>query len=367
MPQTRFETSRPQPRLLVLAAAIAFVLTVPGVASASRSQWSMVEDHGYLVCLGGAVRDATLPRRRRSGPTRCGSRSSGARSRRSGRELAAVVRRHRPGRAYPGFEPYDDLVRKATAQGFRSPDHTRPGRSRLGHGGGRGGNYKVDSRDFADFARAVGKRYSGAYAGLPKVTYWSSGTSPTTSSSSSPARRRPRVYRGWRGLSALKAAVPGARVFVGELAPVGTATKVIGPLRFLQQWLCVDKSYKRLRGRTARKQGCNGSSARARERVRPPPVRSGGHRLPRPRHREHGIRRPRARSTSRRGPRITAGSASTTPSSATRPTPTRSSARRRPPGRDPQHAGGVLLPLLAAEELLAVPDLRRPRATARLR
>ena len=33
---------------------------------------------------------------------------------------------------------------------------------------------------------------------------------------------------------------------------------VIGPLRFLQQWLCVDKSYKRLRGRTARKQGCNG-------------------------------------------------------------------------------------------------------------
>ena len=39
--------------------------------------------------------------------------------------------------------------------------------------GGRGGNYKVDSRDFADFARAVGKRYSGVYSGLPKVTYWS--------------------------------------------------------------------------------------------------------------------------------------------------------------------------------------------------
>jgi hypothetical protein len=33
---------------------------------------------------------------------------------------------------------------------------------------------------------------------------------------------------------------------------------VIGPLRFVQQWLCLDKSFKRLRGRTARIAGCNG-------------------------------------------------------------------------------------------------------------
>jgi hypothetical protein len=59
-----------------------------------------------------------------------------------------------------------------------------------------------------------------------------------------------------RGVPALKAAVPGARVLVGELAPVGTATKVKGPLRFLQQWLCLDKSFKRLRGRVARAAGC---------------------------------------------------------------------------------------------------------------
>jgi hypothetical protein len=162
--------------------------------------------------------------------------------------------------AYPGFEPYDDLVRKATAQGLRilitlapdAPDWATPG--------GRGGNYKVDSRDFADFARAVGKRYSGVYSGLPKVTYWSIWNEPNHIFFIKPRSQAPRVYRRMvqRGLPALKAAVPGARVFVGELAPVGTATKVIGPLRFLQQWLCVDKSFKRLRGRTARKQGCNG-------------------------------------------------------------------------------------------------------------
>ena len=33
--------------------------------------------------------------------------------------------------------------------------------------GGRGGNYKVDSNDFADFAAAVGRRYSGTFGGLP--------------------------------------------------------------------------------------------------------------------------------------------------------------------------------------------------------
>jgi len=61
MPQARFEFPHARNRaLLALAAAIALVVSLPGVASASRSQWSMVEDHGYLVRSGPAVRDATL-------------------------------------------------------------------------------------------------------------------------------------------------------------------------------------------------------------------------------------------------------------------------------------------------------------------
>ena len=51
-----------------------------------------------------------------------------------------------------------------------------------------------------------------------------------------------------RGVPALRAtAAPGAQIFVGELAPVGTATKVIGPKRFMQQWLCLNKSWRRVR------------------------------------------------------------------------------------------------------------------------
>jgi hypothetical protein len=174
MPQARFEISRASNRaLLALAAAIALAVSLPGVASASRSQWSMVEDHGYLVRSGTAVRDATLTEAKALGadalrievkwnevapdPTANSQPSFDAKD---------------PG-AYPGFEPYDDLVRKATAQGFRVLITLAPDAPDWATAGGRGGNYKVDSRDFADFARAVGKRYSGVYAGLPKVTYWS--------------------------------------------------------------------------------------------------------------------------------------------------------------------------------------------------
>ena len=113
--------------------------------------------------------------------------------------------------AYPGFEPYDDLVRKATARGFRVLITLAPDAPDWATAGGRGGNYKVDSRDFADFARAVGKRYSGVYSGLPKVTYWSIWNEPNHIFFIKPRSQAPRVYRRLvqRGLPALKAV--GAR------------------------------------------------------------------------------------------------------------------------------------------------------------
>ncbi|MGH2980301.1 MAG: hypothetical protein ACRDLQ_11810 [Solirubrobacterales bacterium] len=245
---------------LALTAMLAVALALPGGAAASRSQWSMVEDHGYLVRSGPDVREATLTE----------AQALGADALRIEIKWSEVA--PDPGAnsepsfdaadpsAYPGFESYDDLVKRATAKGFRIMITLAPDAPDWATAGGRGGNYKVDSRDFADFARAVGTRYSGAYSGLPKVTWWSLWNEPNHIFFIKPRSQSPRVYRRMveRGLPALKAAVPGARVLVGELAPVGTATKVIGPLRFLQQWLCVDKKYKRLRGRTARRAGCKG-------------------------------------------------------------------------------------------------------------
>jgi hypothetical protein len=260
MPQARSQTSRAHRRaFLVLVAVFAVALTLPGAAAASRSQWSMVEDHPYLVRSGPDVRDATLNELEALGADALRievkwnevAPNPGANSQPS---FDATD----PG-AYPGFEPYDDLVRKATARGLRILVTLAPDAPDWATSGGRGGNYKVDQRDFGDFARAVGKRYSGVYSGLPRVTYWSIWNEPNHSFFIKPRSQAPRVYRRLveRGVPALKASVPGARVLVGELAPVGTATKVIGPLRFVQQWLCVDSNYKRLRGRKARAAGCN--------------------------------------------------------------------------------------------------------------
>jgi hypothetical protein len=261
MPQARSQFTHACRRaVLALVAVAALALAVPGAASASRTQWSMVEDHGYLVRSGPAVREATLSEVQALG-------ADAVRIEVKWSEVAPDPGARRqptfdatdPG-AYPGFEPYDDLVRRAAAKGFRIMITLAPDAPDWATAGGRGGNYKVDSRRFADFARAVGRRYSGVYAGLPKVTWWSIWNEPNHIFFIKPRSQAPRVYRRLvqRGLPALKAAVPGARVLVGELAPVGTATKVLGPLRFLQQWLCLDGDYRRLRGRKARAAGCNG-------------------------------------------------------------------------------------------------------------
>jgi hypothetical protein len=261
MPLARTQTSNACLRAaLALGALFVLALALPGAAAASRSQWSMVEDHPYLVRSGPAVRDATLNEIKALGADaiRVEVKWSEVAPDPAANSKPSFDARD-PG-AYPGFEPYDDLVRKATAMGFRVLITLAPDAPDWATAGGRGGNYKVDSRDFADFARAVGTRYSGVFAGLPKVGWWSIWNEPNHIFFIKPRSQAPRVYRRLvqRGLPALKASVPGARVLVGELAPVGTATKVLGPLRFLQQWLCVDKSYKRLRGRAARAAGCNG-------------------------------------------------------------------------------------------------------------
>jgi len=163
--------------------------------------------------------------------------------------------------AYPAFGNYDDLLQRAAAKGLRVMITLAPDAPNWATAGGRGGNYKVDSRDFADFARAVGRRYSGAFGGLPAVKYFSIWNEPNHVFFLKPRTQSPRVYRRMveRAVPALRAtAAGGTQVFVGELAPVGTATKVLGPKRFIQGWLCLDKRFKRLRGGVARKAGCNG-------------------------------------------------------------------------------------------------------------
>ena len=142
--------------------------------------------------------------------------------------------------------------------------------------GGRGGNYKVDSNDSPTSRAPSGARYSGAFGGLPAVKYFSIWNEPNHIFFLKPRSQSPRVYRRLveRGVPALRAAAaPGSQVFVGELAPVGTATKVIGPeavppgLAVPRQELQAPARQRRPQGRLHELQEGEG------ERLRPSPVR----------------------------------------------------------------------------------------------
>jgi hypothetical protein len=244
---------------LLLVAGCWLITASP--ANASKTEWSMFEDHPTLIRSGPFVRQQTLDTIKGLGADTLRVEIKWAEVAPSpGAKRKPKFAATNPG-AYPGFAPYDDVIVRALGKGFRVMLTLAPDAPRWATARGRGHNYRVSATEFAGFARAVGRRYSGIYGGLPAVRYWSIWNEPNHIFFLSPRALAPRIYRGMvqRGLPALKATAPkGSKIFVGELAPVGTATKVIGPLRFLQKWLCLDKRFHRLRGRAAKRQGCKG-------------------------------------------------------------------------------------------------------------
>ncbi|MEX0993047.1 MAG: hypothetical protein WDZ37_03530 [Solirubrobacterales bacterium] len=242
---------------MALAILLGTVAAAP--ADASKAEWSIFEDGRYLALADTQTRQGTLDQIKALGADtlRVGVGWEQVAPDPGARQMPAFDATD-PG-AYPGFGPFDDLVVRAKAMGFRVLITLAPAAPRWATGGGRGGNYKVNSTKFADFARAVGKRYSGNYAGLPAVYHWSLWNEPSHALFLKPREFAPRIYRRMveRGLPALRSKIAsGAKVFVGELAPVGTDTKVIGPLAFLRKWLCLDPAYRPLRGRRATVAGC---------------------------------------------------------------------------------------------------------------
>ncbi len=233
---------------LWLAAAVSCLVTAPQ-ADASRSQWSMFEDHPTLVRSGPIVREQTLSTIKALGADTLRIEVKWAEVAPSpGAKRKPKFAATDPG-AYPGFQPYDDLIVRALGKGLRVMLTLAPDAPRWATAGARGRNYKINAKQFAAFARAVGRRYSGIYGGLPAITYWSIWNEPNHVFFVGPRSQAPRIYRAMvqRGVPALRAtAAKGSKILVGELAPVGTATKVIGPKRFMQQWLCLNKRWKRI-------------------------------------------------------------------------------------------------------------------------
>jgi hypothetical protein len=236
---------------------LALALGIPTVASASKNQWSIFEDHPYLVRADQATREKTLDE-----ITALGADTIRIEIKWS--EIAPNPdSRNRPQfdatdpAAYPGFGPYDALVQSLAMRKLRILMTITGDAPRWATAGGRGGNYKPNPAEYAKFVSAVGTRYSGVYSGLPKVVFYTIWNEPNHINFIKPTSQAPVIYRKLvdAAIPALRAkGASDAKIFVGELKP--TPRKGLGPATFIQQWLCLDKTWKPLRGAAARRLGC---------------------------------------------------------------------------------------------------------------
>jgi hypothetical protein len=217
----------------------------------ARAPWSIIEDHTPLIRSGERRRELTLREMRDMGADtlRVGLKWS---------EVApGVESRRRPEfdatdpAQYPGFAPYDDLIRRAADKGFRvllglGPDAPRWATADGAPLGPESGNRVPDPREFARFVAAVGKRYSGDFEGLPQVEWFSLWNEPNHHFFLKPNDDAPRIYREMvvAALPALReAAGEDAKVLIGETAPIRRPGSVLGPRDFLQRFLCLDKEF----------------------------------------------------------------------------------------------------------------------------
>ena len=247
--------------LAVLIVAAAAALLIPQSAQASKSQWSVFEDHTALVKSGDVTRARVLQEIRND---------LGADTVRIEVKWSEVAwdpaNKTKPvfnasdplayasgPASYPGFYPYDDLVRRATNLGFGIIMTITGDAPRWATEGGLGATFETANRrviasEYGQFVAAVAKRYSGQLPDLPAVRYFSVWNEPNHRNFIKPTKEAPKIYRDLvnAAIPQIRAnAVPGAKIFVGELAPVGRAPKAMGPTEFLRKWLCLNKRFKR--------------------------------------------------------------------------------------------------------------------------
>ncbi len=181
--------------------------------------------------------------------------------------------------AYPAgrWEPLDDLVRGAAARGLfvlLSPSTPIPTwASQCGGPASRRRVCRPDPAQYGAFVRALGRRYTGRYAGLPRVSRWSLGNEPNQPAWLQPqlARRRgitfPRsavVYRALAraGIGALRRTGHRSdQLLLGETSPIGQTTgararRPTSPGAFVRTLLCIDRRGRALHGKAAAVRRC---------------------------------------------------------------------------------------------------------------
>jgi hypothetical protein len=208
------------------------------------AQWSVFEDHTALIRDGAVRRQRTLDELKTLGADTLRVEVKWNEvAPRPARSARPSFDASDPG-AYPGFGNYDDLFRRAQTMGFRVLADLAPDAPKWATAGGRGyaesANLRPSASEFAKFAGAVAKRYSGGYRGLPKVEWFSIWNEPNHVLFMKPLAEGPALYRAM-----VKAALPairargaaGVHVLIGETAPAGRAGRSTGPREFIERFL----------------------------------------------------------------------------------------------------------------------------------
>ncbi len=251
-PAVSRKAARPAALLAASLIAVACFAAVCSTAMAGKSQWSLFEDHNALVRSGPVKREKTLREIQQLG-------ADTVRVEVKWSEIAP-----RPNSATrPAFDAtnpatygagnYDDLILRARAMGLRVLITLTGDSPRWATAGGRGrsfatANYRPSATEFGRFAAAMATRYSGRFAGLPAVRYFTIWNEPNHKQFLKPSSASPGIYRQLVDAAIpqiRKNAVSDAQIFVGETAPVGRAGKAMGPVAFLRRWLCLNKRFRR--------------------------------------------------------------------------------------------------------------------------
>lgn len=155
------------------------------------------------------------------------------------------------------WEEYDRWVINAVASGLTPVLQIRGGPTWAQRCGQGGPDTPCDPSpaDLAAFTTAAVRRYSGAYPGLPKVSYWQGLNEPNLSLFFRPQFVAGRAVSAdlYRTLintfyAAVKAVDPANIVIAAGLGPIAVPKYTIGPMRFTRELLCMRTNTRPLKG-----------------------------------------------------------------------------------------------------------------------
>ena len=279
------------PRTLLLACAVAMVLfALPAPAHAAPYMVSVMQDDNQLVYGNRAQLRNALDRMRGLGveAVRATMLWKAIAPRSTARRKPRGFNGAKPGE-YPAsaWDPYDALVRAARNRGITVNFNPTGAGPRWAHKRTRvkaaQGQFRPKPKLFRQFVHAAGRRYSGSYRDenqgkrkLPRVSWWAIWNEPNQPGWLTPQSQKkrgvgmiamaPHLYRelligGAKGL--LSTGHAADLLLIGELAPIGSAKKPNGiipslrPALFLREMFCVNRRYRRFRGRQAKARGCD--------------------------------------------------------------------------------------------------------------